>query len=220
MIQLTQKEIDLIVETMITVALENEKRFADLDAKCGDGDFGISLANGFRKIKEQWDSIDRSDIGVFLMKTGMIITSHVGGCSGPIWGTAFLKAGMLAKGKEAIGVEDLIGMSRLAIKGMMARGGASLGDKTLIDALAPATDALESYSKTNNKDLLAALREAAKTGHAQIESTRDWEAKRGRQSFTGKRSIGTLDPGVVAVGTMMMAVVEALEKAASKAVAP
>ena len=95
----------------------------------------------------------------------------------------------------------------------MARGGAQLGDKTLLDAVAPAMDKLEEWSQKTPQDVLGALQAAADVASDAIESTKGWEAKRGRQSFTGERSKGTVDPGIVAVATMMQAITKALREA-------
>jgi dihydroxyacetone kinase phosphoprotein-dependent L subunit len=202
--------VETAVRTMADVAIENEAYFSDLDSAAGDADFGTSLATGFRVVLDRWDTLDRSSIGAFLMAVGVIITSKVGGCSGPIWGTAFLKSGIASKGREAIALPDLIQMGEVALAGIMARGGAAPGDKTLIDALAPAIAALRQAHDSGAIDLPLALQAAADAATGAVEGTRDWVAKRGRQSFTGDRSRGTLDPGIVAVSTMMQAVATAL----------
>lgn len=211
--QLSMDSVELTVKTMANVALANEKYFSELDSAAGDADFGVSLATGFRAILNQWDTIDRSSIGSFLTKVGTIITGNVGGCSGPIWGTGFIRAGMNSRDKTSLTLADLVIMLRSAIEGIMARGGAQLGDKTLLDALAPATDKLEEWSQKEAQDILGAFQAATDAAAETIESTRGWIAKRGRQSFTGERSIGTLDPGIVAVATMMQTVTQALRDA-------
>ena len=99
-------------------------------------------ASGFRAVLARWDGLDRSSIGAFLIGVGTTLTSTVGGCSGPIWGTAFMRAGLTSKGCATVDRELLVAMGQSAVEGMMARGGASLGDKTLLDAVAPAIDAL------------------------------------------------------------------------------
>jgi len=192
--ELSMDAVELAVKTVADVAIANEKYFSELDSAAGDADFGVSLATGFRAVISQWDAIDRSSIGLFLMKVGVIITSNVGGCSGPIWGTAFMRAGTMSKDKTSLMLTDLVTMLRAAIEGIMARGGAQLGDKTLLDALAPATDKLEEWSQKDTQDILGAFQAATGIATETIESTRGWIAKRGRQSFTGERSIGTLDP--------------------------
>jgi phosphoenolpyruvate---glycerone phosphotransferase subunit DhaL len=208
-------EVEIAVRTMAEVALANERYFSELDSAAGDADFGVSLASGFRVVLDRWEEFDRSSIGAFLMRIGMVITSHVGGCSGPIWGTGFMRSGMAAKGKEGLALNDLVAMGRSSMEGIMARGGAELGDKTLLDALDPALSTLESWDEVARPDLIEAFAAATTAASATIESTRDWVARRGRQSFTGDRSRGTLDPGIVAVATMMQEVTRALVAARS-----
>ncbi len=207
------KDVELTVKTMADVAIANKQYFSQLDSVVGDADFGVSLSTGFQAILDKWDTLDHSSISSFLMKVGVVITGNVGGVSGPIWGTAFMRAGMASKDKTTLRLADLVAMSRAAMEGMMQRGGAGLGDKTLLDAIAPATDKLEEWSRRDTQDALGALQSAADAATEAIESTRGWIAKRGRQSYTGERSIGTLDPGIVAVATMMQAVAKALKEA-------
>lgn len=211
--ELSINEVELIVKAMADVAIANEKYFSELDSVAGDADFGVSLATGFRAVLDKWDTLDHSSISPFLMNVSMIITSNVGGVSGPIWGTGFMKAGITSKDKTSLTLADLVAMLRAAIEGMMARGGAQLGDKTLLDAVAPAADKLEEWSKKEPQDFLGAFQAATDAATDTIESTRGWMAKRGRQSFLGERSRGSLDPGIVAVATMMQAVTKALNEA-------
>ena len=211
--ELSLNEVELIVKAMADVAIANEKYFSELDSVAGDADFGVSLATGFRAVLDKWDTLDHSSISPFLMKVSMVITSNVGGVSGPIWGTGFMKAGITSKDKTSLTLADLVAMLRAAIEGMMARGGAQLGDKTLLDAVAPAADKLEEWSKKERQDFLGAFQAATDAATDTIESTRGWMAKRGRQSFLGERSRGSLDPGIVAVATMMQAVTKALNEA-------
>lgn len=201
--QITQQDIELAVKTIAATALRNEKYFSDLDAAAGDADFGVSLASGFRQIDKTWDELDRSSIGNFLLRVSMLITRNVGGCSGPIWGTGFMRAAMLSKEQTALTLEDVLKMLDSAIEGIQQRGGASAGDKTLLDALLPIRDVVARYSGQSDADLSQVLREAARVANEAIEQTKDWIARRGRQSFTGERSRGTPDPGIVAIATMM-----------------
>jgi len=207
------KDVELTVKTMADVAIANKQYFSQLDSVVGDADFGVSLSTGFQAILDKWDTLDHSSISSFLMKVGVVITGNVGGVSGPIWGTGFMRIGIASKDKTTLTLADLVAMSRAAMEGMMQRGGAGLGDKTLLDAIAPATDKLEEWSRRDTQDIPGALQAAADAATEAIESTRGWIAKRGRQSYTGERSIGTLDPGIVAVATMMQAVAKALKEA-------
>ena len=196
-----------VVRTIADTVLANEKYFCELDGVVGDGDFGYSLARGFEIVLQEWDTIDRSTSGSFLKRVGMIIPSRVGGVSGVVWGTAFLRAGMTAGAKNELTPEDVIAMFRSAIEGIKKRGEAELGDKTLLDALAPAVDELEKSFK-NGSDAAAALDAAAVVARQSAEATRPMLAKRGRAAYTGERSIGSLDAGAVAVAVLFEAVAQ------------
>jgi len=203
----SQDRVEKVVRCIADTCIANEKYFGDLDSVVGDGDFGFSLARGFERVDENWDSFDRTDIGTFLTKVAVVITSRVGGTSGPIWGTAFLRAGSVAKGKVDLTGEDVVAMLRAAIEGIKARGGASLGEKTLLDSLVPMTDTIEQGVKAGDAtpDILAA---AAKTARTTAEATKELEAKRGRASYTGERSIGSVDPGAIAIAVLMEKIAE------------
>ena len=191
---------ELVVRTIAQTALDNEKYFGDLDAVVGDGDFGYSLARGFEKVLEGWDGIDRTNPGTFLKKTGMIVSSRIGGTSGPIWGTAFLRAGMAAGAGEVDGAK-VVAMLRAASEGIKARGQSDVGDKTLLDALVPLTDRLEQELQSG-ADAAKALAAAATAAKEAAEATKEMIAKRGRASYTGERSIGSVDAGATAVGVI------------------
>jgi dihydroxyacetone kinase-like protein len=208
-------QVERVVRTIARISLENEKYFCDLDGEMGDADFGKSIGDGFRAVLSELPSIDRADIGTFLIKVGTVFASHAGGTSGPIWGTAFLKAGLKSKGKTELTAADLVEMGRAAVQGMMARGSAQIGDKTLLDAIVPALDRIEQLSQNGRHDLEAAFHAASEVATAAIEGTRNWPAKRGRQSYAGDRTIGTLDPGIVAVATMLTAVANEFDQICS-----
>jgi len=197
-------DVEVVVHTIATVAVDNEKYFGDLDAVVGDGDFGYSMARGFELVLSGWDDFDRTNIGTFLKKVAVVITSRIGGTSGPIWGTAFLRAGATAGTADRLEPALVIAMLRAAIEGIKARGKSDVGDKTLLDALVPAVDTLEERVGAGD-DAAAALRAAAPVARERAEATRSMQAMRGRASYTGERSIGTLDAGAVAVAVMFEA---------------
>jgi dihydroxyacetone kinase-like protein len=204
---LSVETVESCLRTIAKISLDNEKYFCDLDGEMGDADFGKTLADGFRAVLRQLDAdIDRSSIGTFLTKVGSAFAGSAGGTSGPMWGTAFLRAGINAKGKQTINLSDLVLMGRAAVAGIMARGNATQGDKTLLDALIPAVDKLEEYAHKAPEDLVPAFQAAASVAEDAVEGTRQWLAMRGRQSYAGDRTIGTLDPGIVAVAMMLRAV--------------
>ena len=194
-------DVAFVVETMARTAVENEGYFGELDAVVGDGDFGYSMARGFEVVLDSVDDMDRSNVGNLLKAVAMMITGRMGGTSGPIWGTAFLRASVVARDKTSLETDDVIAMLRAAIEGIKQRGKAEMGDKTLLDALVPAVDRLEELlgKGAGSAD---ALREAASVAQSSADSTREMLAKKGRASYSGERSIGTLDAGAVAVAVM------------------
>lgn len=199
--------VESVVRTITDTCIANEKYFGDLDSVVGDGDFGFSLARGFENVRDQWDTFDRTDVGTFLQKTAIVITGRVGGTSGPIWGTAFLRAASVGKGKVDLTGEDVVAMLRAAIEGIKARGGASLGEKTLLDSLVPFTDTLEERLAAGDP-AGDALKAAAVTARTTAEATKELEAKRGRASYTGERSIGSVDPGAIAIAVLAEKIAE------------
>jgi dihydroxyacetone kinase-like protein len=200
-------DVEFVVRTIATVAVDNEKYFGDLDAVVGDGDFGYSMARGFELVLQGWDDFDRADIGTFLKKIAVVITSRIGGTSGPIWGTAFLRAGVTAGAAAKLEPAQIVTMLRAAIDGIKARGRSDVGDKTLLDALVPAVDTIEEQIGLGH-DTTATLGAAAVTAREQAEATRPMQAMRGRAAYTGERSIGTLDAGAVAVAVMFEALAD------------
>jgi dihydroxyacetone kinase-like protein len=195
-------QVNLVVRTIAQTAVDNEKYFGDLDAVVGDGDFGYSMARGFEQVLAGFDDFDRSDVGTFLKKVAVTITGRIGGTSGPIWGTAFLRAGAVAAGKTALEPADVVAMLRAAVEGIMQRGQAELGDKTLLDALVPATDALERELDAGSGST-AAIQAASTAAREAAEATKDMVARRGRAAYTGERSRGSVDAGATAVAVML-----------------
>ncbi|MYX98625.1 dihydroxyacetone kinase subunit L [Streptomyces sp. SID486] len=197
-------DLAFVVRTMARTAVDNERAFSDLDAVAGDGDFGYSLARGFEIVLADWDTLATEAPAELLKKVALVISKRVGGTSGPLWGTAFLRASTAVKDRPEPNAADAVAMLRAAAEGIKARGKSDLGDKTLLDALIPMTDALEQRLAGGEPDAggaeLAAL--AATTARAAADATQSMQARRGRQSYTGERSIGSPDPGAVAVAVM------------------
>ena len=200
-------DVEAVVRITAQVCVDNEKYFGELDSVVGDGDFGYSMARGFELVVRDWDGFDRSDIGTFLKKIAVVITSRIGGTSGPIWGTAFLRAGATAGAVSELAPAQIVAMLRAATEGIKARGRSDVGDKTLLDAIVPATDTIEEQIGQGS-DAAATLRAAAATARERAEATRPMQARCGRASYTGERSIGTLDPGAVAVAVMFEALAD------------
>ena len=203
----TLSDTEFIVDTIARTCLENEKFFGDLDSVVGDGDFGYSLARGFERVLADWDSFDRADAGTFLLTIAVSITSRIGGTSGPIWGTAFMRAGTALRGNADVSGADVVAALRSSVEGIKKRGSAEVGDKTLLDALVPAIDTLES-SFVAGADAGAALAAMAVATRAAADATSTMQARRGRASYSGERSIGSVDAGAMALAVLAEALAE------------
>jgi dihydroxyacetone kinase/dihydroxyacetone kinase-like protein len=200
-------DVEYVVRTLAQTAVDKEKEFGDLDAVVGDGDLGYSLARGFEKVLQDWDTLKRDDVATFLQQIALAISSRIGGTSGPLWGTAFLRASAAATTVDKIDGAAAVAMLRAAAEGIMARGNASLGDKTLLDALVPATDELERQlaAGAGPAECRAAF---AKTVRECADATSKLEARRGRASYSGERSIGSPDAGAVAIAIIIERITE------------
>lgn len=205
-----------IVEKMADVIIENEVPFCDAD-KMGDGDFGMSIAKGFKQLKKEWATRDKADIGAFLKSCSEIIMEYCGGASGPIWGSAFRYAGKAADGKEKINLAELAEIFQAANTGVYETGkksfgkGAVVGDKTLVDALKPCADALEQAAK-DGKSLRDGIALGAKAAVAGAENTKSVVAKLGRAGTVGEKSIGYPDAGAYGLGVIFTALSDYIAK--------
>jgi phosphoenolpyruvate---glycerone phosphotransferase subunit DhaL len=195
------ESVRFIVGSIARTAVDNEQEFGDLDAVVGDGDFGFSLARGFEKVLEDLGTYPDEDAGAFLQAVAKTISSRIGGTSGPIWGTAFLRAAMVAKGRGTLTPSDAVEMLRASVAGIQARGKAELGDKTLLDALVPAIAELERAAEDSDESQRIVDRIAVETRSA-AEATSGLQAMRGRASYSGARSIGSPDAGAIALAVV------------------
>ncbi|MCB0911491.1 MAG: dihydroxyacetone kinase subunit L [Propionibacteriaceae bacterium] len=201
-------DVEFVMRNLAENIVANETYFGELDAVVGDGDFGYSLARGFEIVLEQWDDFDRSDPGVFLTKIAAATSARIGGTSGPIWGTAMLRAGVQLKEHPQIEGADVVRALRASIEGIKTRGQADVGDKTLLDSLVPAVDTLEAElgSGKGPKEVVAAMAASAETA---AENTKTMQAMRGRASYTGERSIGSVDAGAKAIAVLLASLADA-----------
>ncbi|MFI5758588.1 dihydroxyacetone kinase subunit DhaL [Streptomyces sp. NPDC051569] len=198
-------DLEFVVRSIAQTAVDNEQAFSELDAVVGDGDFGYSLARGFEIVLADWDSFDRDTPSAFLKQVAQVIIKRVGGTSGPLWGTACLRAAGAVNERTELGGTDAVAMLRAAAEGIKLRGKSDLGDKTLLDALIPMTDALENAvnSREAPADTSAGLAAvAASAARTAADATTPMQAMRGRPSYTGERSIGSPDAGAVAIAVM------------------
>lgn len=195
-----------VVDKMADVIIENEVRFCDAD-QMGDGDFGMSIAKGFRQLKVDWATRKKGDIGQFLVSCSEIIKEYCGGASGPIWGSAFKYAGKAVLGKTEVSLADIAHLFQEANRGVYETGkksfgkGAVVGDKTLVDALKPCADALTAAAEAG-KALTVGLDEGAAAAVAGAEATKTVTAKLGRAGTVGEKSIGYPDAGAYGLGVI------------------
>jgi len=201
----TLKEVKNTVGKLADIIIENEVYFCELDSPAGDGDFGMSLSKGFRQLKAEWDCIPDDDIGAFLKGSGMIITEHCGGASGPIWGSAFRASAKYSEGKAALNAVEVAALFQACAAGIQKRGGASLGDKTLLDALIPAAEGMRLNA---GKGLFPMLRAGATAAAKGADKTKEIVASKGRASYVGERSLGHPDAGAMAVSIIFKSLME------------
>ena len=179
----------------IAERMEAEKDYlTQLDNEIGDGDHGINMARGFKAVLDKLPELENGDIGALLKGTGMQLVSNVGGASGPLYGTAFMKAGNVLKGKSEMEAAEFAVALEAAIGGVKLRGKSTEGEKTMLDSLTPAYKALAAAIEdgANLKDAMQKAVEAAAGG---VEYTKTIVATKGRASYLGERSIGHQDPG-------------------------
>ena len=184
------KKVIEIIDKIIADVDEQKLFLTELDNVIGDGDHGINLARGFDAVKTIEGTFEGKDIGAILKAIGMKLVSTVGGASGPLYGTAFMKSGALLNGKTEMDMNDFIEMLQVSIDGIMKRGKAVKGEKTMLDAMIPAHEA------------------GVKAAEEGIEYTKTIIATKGRASYLGERSIGHQDPGATSFTLMLKAVQE------------
>ena len=176
------------------VLRENKEYLTELDSAIGDADHGFNMDRGFQAILKKLPSVQDKDAGTILKTAGMALVSSVGGAGGPLYGTAFMQAGMALAGKYELEGEDVLAALDAALKGVVMRGKANLGDKTMVDAITPAVAAMRE-ALDNSADVSEALSQATAAAEQGMKDTIPMLAKKGRASYLGERSIDHQDPG-------------------------
>lgn len=183
----------------IAKVMNEEKQYLiELDGAMGDGDLGLTMSAGFEGVYEEIDKIDSDDIGNVLIKLGMKMNSIVPSTMGTLISTCFLKAGKEVKGKTEINLLDIAKMGRAAVNGVMDRGKAKIGQKTMLDSLNPAVEALEKAAGENLK-LKKSFEAAYEAARAGVENTKTIKSVHGRAAYYGEKSLGRPDSGATAV---------------------
>ncbi len=208
--KISLENVVYMVDAMSECIIKNEVPFCELDSHAGDGDFGMSIAKGFRRLKEEWKNVTekgKDSIGNFLIECSFVIMEHCGGASGPIWGSAFRSAGLYAGDKKELSLAEFAEMMQKCVEGIQLTGarsfgrGAIVGDKTLIDALVPCADEFASSAKAS-RTIKDSFILAAKKAVDGAKSTENIVARMGRAGTVGERSIGYPDAGAFGIGVI------------------
>jgi phosphoenolpyruvate---glycerone phosphotransferase subunit DhaL len=187
---------------------EQRGYLTELDAAIGDGDHGINMDRGMQAVIPKLDDLTAPDVGALFKTIGMTLVSTVGGASGPLYGTLFLRLGRPLAGKGELAPEDWLAALTDAVDGVQARGKAEPGDKTMIDTLVPARDAFEE-ALGSGASLPEALHRSADAGRRGMEATIPLVARKGRASYLGERSAGHQDPGATSSYLLLRTAAEA-----------
>ena len=209
----TLGDTDLVVrciESIAEILKENREYLTQLDAAIGDADHGINMDRGFTAVMQKLPSVTDKDIGTILKTVGMTLVSTVGGAGGPLYGTFFMRAGMSLGDKTEFDINDFAVALEAARDGVVARGKANLEDKTMVDALTPALEALKE-AIADGADPISALHRMTDAAEQGMKDTIPMLAKKGRASYLGERSIGHQDPGATSSYLILKTVTEVIE---------
>lgn len=206
----TKEQVVRWLEATAAVLEANKGYLTDLDSAIGDADHGTNMDRGFKKVMEKLPTVADKDIGNILKTVGMTLISSVGGASGPLYGTFFMNGGMAADAKEELSDADLLNVLQRAVDGIVQRGRAQPGDKTMIDALGPALAALRS-SVEAGAGVAQGLSAAVAAAEQGMKDTIPMQARKGRASYLGERSIGHQDPGATSSFLILNALLETLK---------
>ena len=189
---------------------KNKDYLTELDAAIGDADHGANMERGFKKVVEELPKVADKDIGTIFKTVSMALISNVGGASGPLYGTLFLRASTAVAGKQELDKKSIFKFLKSGLDGVIARGKAELGDKTMIDALYPA---IMAFDEAINEELtiVNAVEKAVTAAEKGMKNTIPMIAKKGRASYLGERSKGHQDAGATSVYLMLKSLYESLE---------
>lgn len=187
---------------------EHRERLTELDAAIGDADHGINMARGFSAARDDLAAASPEDLRGILQTVATSLIRNVGGAAGPLYGTFFLRASAACAGKEELEAADVVAMFQAGVKGIQHLGKAMAGEKTMLDALVPAVNAMREAQEAR-RDLKTMLRAGAAAAEAGMRATIPMQARKGRASYLGPRSIGHQDPGASSACLLVRAAVAA-----------
>jgi dihydroxyacetone kinase-like protein len=201
-------EILAWLDALRQVYAANRERLTELDSSIGDADHGSNMERGFSAVKAELAAHPSPDVASILQKVATVLIRNVGGSAGPLYGTFFLRAGAACAGKSQLGAADVVAMFQAGIEGVQQRGKAVAGDKTMLDALLPAVEAMRQGIE-GGRSLAEILDEAAAAAESGMLATVPMQARKGRASYLGARSIGHQDPGATSSHLLIKAAADA-----------
>lgn len=205
------KKVMEIILKIVDKIEEHKEYLTELDQPIGDSDHGINLARGFEAVKQKAAALDGKDIGTALKTVGMTLVSTVGGASGPLYGSAFMKAGVAMAGKTEMNADDFLVMMDAAVEAVKQRGKASEEEATMLDAMCPSLRAMKAAHE-EGKSTAEMLDAGVKASWAGAEHTKDLVATKGRASYVGERGLGHQDPGATSYSYMLEVVSDAVSQ--------
>ena len=205
---ITHEAIEDWMKRFAAEVAENRAYLTKLDGAIGDGDHGTNMDRGMKKVLEKLEASEGDDIGASLKAVGMALVSSVGGAAGPLYGTLFLQMGQATAGKSELDLPGFTTALDAGVQGVIKRGKAEPGDKTMLDALGPAVEALREAG--DDSDVAGALGRAAEAAREGMEATVPLVARKGRASYLGERSAGHQDPGATSSHLLLKTAAEAV----------
>jgi len=206
---LTTEQVLAWIQRIAELMRQNRDYLTQLDAAIGDADHGANMDRGFQVAVQKLGNEPPNDIGAIFRTVGMALLSSVGGAAGPLYGTFFLELGKQLAGRTTVSAQEWATALRTAVATVATRGQAQVGDKTMIDALAPAVEELE-RALAEGVNLAAAMQRAAAAAAEGMRATIPLQARRGRASYLGERSVGHQDPGATSSALLLTAAAEIL----------
>jgi dihydroxyacetone kinase-like protein len=212
--RITVEHVTKFIEGVAARIKEHRDELVQLDSPIGDSDHGVNMDRGFTTVLDKLPTVADKDIGTILKTVGMTLVSTVGGASGPLYGTAFIRAGMALADRYELTPAEVVVALEAALEGIQARGKAQRGEKTMIDAIAPGVDVLKE-AQANGEDFVSAMRRSVAAVEEGMKSTIPMLATKGRASYLGQRSIGHQDPGATSsfyIAQVMLETVEGIQE--------